>query len=105
MTDLNKPHRSEEEYFKRQELERRKKWAAETTAKMADEEKKRRKELHWMKCPKCGMDLNEIDMFGIKVDECDSCGGLFLDHGEIHQLLAADRNEKGAFARLFSVFE
>lgn len=105
MTDLNKPHRAEEEYFKRQELEQRKKWASEKAAEMAEEEKKRLKKLHWMKCPKCGMDLSEIDMFGIKVDECDSCGGLFLDHGEIHQLLNADKKEKGAFARLFSVFE
>lgn len=105
MADINKPHRSEDEYFMRQELERRKKWAAEQSEKMADEEKKRRKELHWMKCPKCGMDLSEIDMFGVKVDECASCGGLFLDHGEIHQMLEADKKDKGVFARLFSVFE
>lgn len=104
MSDINKPHRSEDEYFMKQELERRKKWAAEQSAKMADEEKKRRKDLHWMKCPKCGMDLNEIDMFGVKVDECDSCGGLYLDHGEIHQLLESDKKNKGVFARLFSVF-
>ncbi len=105
MKEVKKPHLSEEEYIKRQELERRKKWAAEQAAKMAEEEKRRRKELHWMKCPKCGMDLNEIEMAGVKVDECDSCGGLFLDHGEIHDLLAAERKEKGAFARLFSVFD
>ncbi len=105
MSDINKPHRSEDEYFMKRELERRKKWAADQSAKMADDEKKRRKDLHWMKCPKCGMDLNEIDMFGVKVDECDSCGGLYLDHGEIHQLLEADKKNKGVFARLFSVFE
>lgn len=105
MTEGKKPHLSEEQYIMQQELERRKKWAAEKAAKMAQEEKTRRKELHWMKCPKCGMDLREIEMSGLKVDECDSCGGLFLDHGEIHQLLAADKKERGAFARLFSVFE
>jgi uncharacterized protein len=105
MTKGKKPHRSEEEYFMQQELERRKKWAAEQTAKMAAEEKKQRKELHWMKCPKCGMDLKEIDMLGVKVDNCDSCGGLFLDHGEINHLMEAGKKDRGMLGRLFSVFD
>lgn len=103
MSDINKPHTSEEEYFKRQQLEQRKKWAAEQAAKMAEEEKKRRKELHWMKCPKCGMDLNEIHFYGIKVDRCLHCNGTFFDEGEIQTLLK--KNAPDLLGKLMSIFK
>ena len=54
---LDKPSKAEDEYFARQELERRKKWAKEQAANMAAAEKENLKKAHWMKCPKCGMDL------------------------------------------------
>jgi uncharacterized protein len=77
---------SEEEYFKRQELERKKKWAAEQEEKLAAEEKARLKELHYMKCPKCGMDLTEMEVHGVTVDRCMSCNGTWFDEGEVEQL-------------------
>jgi hypothetical protein len=102
MSNIDKPSRAEDEYFAKQELERRKKWAAEQAAKMAGEEKERIKQQHWMKCPKCGMDLQEIDLLGVKVDQCANCGGMFLDAGEIDQI--AKRSDEGFIGRVFSVF-
>ena len=46
---------------------------------MASSEKQRLKELHYMKCPKCGMGLATIQMHGVNVDHCSSCGGVFLE--------------------------
>ncbi len=100
---IDKPSKNEDEYFARQELERRRKWAQEQAAKMAAEEKERLKQAHWMKCPKCGMDLKEIDLHGVKVDQCAHCGGIFLDAGEIDQLTRHE--DQGVLGRVFSVFK
>lgn len=97
----DKPSKAEDEYFARQEVERRKKWAAEQSAKMANDEKDRLKQAHWMKCPKCGMDLQEIEFHGVKVDQCASCGGVFLDAGELDQL---GKHEDGVMNKVFSIF-
>ena len=101
MSDFDKPTRSEDEYFARQELDRRKKWAQEQAAKMATEEKDRIRQLHFMKCPKCGMDLQEIELHGVKVDQCASCGGVFLDAGEIEQIA---KHDNSVVDRVFSLF-
>jgi protein-arginine kinase activator protein McsA len=102
MSDYDKPSKAEDEYFARQELERRKKWASEQSSKMANEQKDQLKQLHWMKCPKCGMDLKEIELHGVKVDQCASCGGVFLDAGEMEQI--AKHDEGGVMGRVFSMF-
>ena len=102
MSEYDKPSKAEDEYFARQELERRKKWAQEQAAKMATEQKEQLKQLHWMKCPKCGMDLKEIEIHGVKVDQCASCGGVFLDAGEMEQI---EKHEQGGvMGRVFSLF-
>lgn len=104
MSDLDKPSRAEDEYFARQELERRKKWATEQAAKLAAEEKERIKQQHWMKCPKCGMDLGTIELHGIKVDQCANCGGVFFDKGEVEELLAHEQGH-GVLDKVFSIFK
>jgi uncharacterized protein len=48
---------------------------------------------HWMKCPKCGGQLEEIDKFSIKIDKCTSCAGLFFDAGELELLLESQKPE------------
>ena len=92
----------EEEYFARMEYERRKKVEEERQNKLAVEEKKRLRELHFLRCPKCGMQLLEIDYKGIKVDKCSECEGIWLDAGEME---AASRLEKAGLDKLFSVFQ
>jgi uncharacterized protein len=69
---------------------------------MAEEEKRRPKALHYMWCPKGGMELIEIDYKGIKVDECSECDGVWLDTGELERVSTI---EKGGLDKLFSVFK
>ena len=91
----------EEEYFARQEAERRRKLAAERQAKLLAEERERARVLHLMKCPKCGMQLEEIAFGDVRIDKCFSCDGLWLDKGELD--LIRER-EAGFMGRMLSVF-
>lgn len=102
MADFDKPSRSEDEYFARQEIERRKQWAKEQAGKMAAEEKEQLRKAHWMKCPKCGMDLKELELHGVKVDQCGNCGGVFLDAGELDQV-NQHADTPGVLGRVFSI--
>jgi uncharacterized protein len=79
-----------EEYFERQELEVRRKRAWERTETMKTDERTRLKTLHFMKCPKCGMDLQTIELQGTSVDQCLVCRGTWLDQREIERLLERD---------------
>lgn len=96
-----RPSEKEEEYVARMEFERRKKTEEEKHKKLREEEKKKLKELHYMRCPKCGMELIEIDYKGIEVDKCSGCGGIWLDAGELE---AVSKLEKSGLDKLFSVF-
>ncbi|MGH9457752.1 MAG: zf-TFIIB domain-containing protein [Thermoanaerobaculia bacterium] len=96
-----KPNDPEEEYFARQEVERRRREQAAREAQMADEEKTRLRELHWMKCPKCGMDMEEYEYQGVSLDRCRSCGGVFFDAGEMEQLMEHKGDFVERFKRLF----
>lgn len=97
-----KPREKEEEYFARMEFERKKKIEEEKHEKLAEEEKKRLKELHFMRCPKCGMELLEIDYKSIKIDKCSECDGIWLDAGELETV---SKLEKSGLDKLFSVFK
>ena len=97
-----KPSEKEEEHFARLEFEQKKKLEGERHKKLAEEEKKMLKELHYMKCPKCGMELIEIDYKGVKVDKCSECEGGWLDAGELE---AISRLEKTGLDKLFNVFK
>lgn len=96
-----KPSEKEEEYFARQMFETKQKVEQEKQQNLAEAERQKAKELHFMKCPKCGMNLVEIDYKSIRVDRCSSCEGIWLDTGELARIV---KLEKGALDRLFSVF-
>lgn len=97
-----KPSEQEEEYFKRLEFEERKRMEEERQKAMAEKEKAQLKELHFMHCPKCGMNLIEIDYKGIKVDKCSFCEGVWIDAGELELVSAKG---KGFMDNFFSVFK
>ena len=100
MQQFDKPSSHEEEYFAREEAERRRKAAKERQALVEAEERERLKELHYMKCPKCGMDLHEITLYEVKVDKCFSCEGVWLDHGELERM----NRKEGLLGRLTKAF-
>lgn len=97
---LSERRKDEEKYFhehNKQLVEKLRKKAEEERHEL---ERKHRKEAHWMKCPKCGHDLEETEMGPLKVDKCTDCGGIFFDSGELDMLLAAEK-EGSILKRLF----
>ncbi|MCP4041471.1 MAG: zf-TFIIB domain-containing protein [Gammaproteobacteria bacterium] len=78
---------AEDKYFERKEYEHRKKKLDEDHKKLKTSQRKELKKLHYMRCPKCGMELVEIDFKGIEIDKCSECGGIYLDNGELELLL------------------
>lgn len=98
---IDKPSEKEEEYFARLEYEKKKEKEYEKHRILAKDEKEKLKQLHFMRCPKCGMELIEIDYHQIKVDKCSECEGVWLDAGEFERV---SKLEKGTLDKLFSVF-
>ncbi|NOZ95064.1 MAG: hypothetical protein GXP47_10055 [Acidobacteria bacterium] len=98
---LHKPSEKEEEFFKRQELEKLRKLREETARTLEEEERQRLKKLHWMRCPKCGMELHEVELQGVMVDTCLDCGGTFFDEGEVMKILSS--GDSGFLKRLRGV--
>lgn len=94
--------RNEEEYFAREEAEKLHRLHAEKRKELSEEEAKQAKELHHMKCPKCGSDLHEIEWRGVKIDKCYGCQGVFLDDGELEKL--AGEEHQGSFVADFMNF-
>ena len=95
--------KKEDEYFARIEFERRQKQTAEKQKQMQAAEKQKLKDQHWMHCPKCGMEMIEVDFEGIKIDKCSSCLGVYFDDGEVDQLVS--KNKPGFMGRLSSIFK
>jgi hypothetical protein len=97
-----KPSDQEEEYFAKKEFEKKKAIEAEKQKNLAESEKNKLRELHLMKCPKCGMELVEINYKSIKIDRCSGCEGVWLDAGELETV---SKFEKSGLDKLFRVFQ
>ena len=78
-----KSSEKEDEYLVREEFKRKKSTEEKTQILMSVEVKEKLKELHYMHCPKCGMNLIEIDYKGLSIDKCSSCDGVWLDAGQL----------------------
>lgn len=96
-----KPSDNEEEYFAREQAELKRRLASERQTKIKAEERERERSLHFMKCPKCGMQLEEIAFGDVHVDKCFNCEGVWLDSGEIEKI---PQKEAGFLSTLLSVF-
>jgi uncharacterized protein len=40
-----------------------------------------------MKCPVCGGSLRAVERMGVSLDHCPTCQGLWLDQGELTELV------------------
>ena len=83
-----KPSRNEDEYFAKQNAE----LIRDMRAKLN-------------KCPRCGADLKEQHVENVKIDECNDCGGVWLDHGELEQLARVNRARGVSGGVLSSLFK
>jgi hypothetical protein len=81
------PTDPENEYFKLKEIRKLKRAALDAARETKADERTRLKEQHWMRCPKCGMKLDEIEFRGVTVDTCFNCEGMFFDLGEVDKML------------------
>lgn len=55
------------------------------------------KKLHWLKCLKCGHDMNQVNIKSIEVDKCSNCEGVFFDPGELDELMLIENHKKKSF--------
>lgn len=97
-------YNKEEEYFYKKNKELMEKMRQKLDAQRAEQEAKAPQNPHWMKCPKCGKELKEVDLAGIKVDQCTHCLGIYFDKGELELLIGAEE-PKGFFGGLKRLFK
>lgn len=82
----NKPSKAEDEFFAKEEAEllkeqrRRAREAADEAARKT----------HYMKCPKDGHDMEQVELQGVTVERCLHCKGVFLDAGELAAVVAQE---------------
>jgi hypothetical protein len=106
--DETDARRREDQWFRENEKElikgariAREKRAAERAAHEQASVRAALKKAHFLKCPKCGHDMAEVQLDGIKVDRCSFCEGIFFDAGELERaFLKKDEERRGLFRRL-----
>ena len=55
-----------------------------------------------MDCPACKEPLIVLELSEVEIDNCVSCGGIWLDHGEL-ELLLEDSSQKDRFMSSFQL--
>jgi len=108
---VDEDRRREDEWFRENEkhlLEAarvaREKREQERAAREKAAELQRLKDLHFMQCPKCGHEMKEEALEGVKVDRCSFCEGIYFDAGELDQvLLKKEEERKGFFRKLVKI--
>ena len=82
-----KPSEKEDEYFFKMEQERINKLRSELDKKREEQARLTCEEEHWMRCPKCCANLEEVNYQNVMIDVCSECKGVWLDHGELDLLV------------------
>jgi ribosomal protein L32 len=77
----------------------REKREAERRAREKDEERKKLKDLHFMKCPKCGHDMKERVVETVTVEQCTFCEGIYFDAGELEQAILRKAEQNRSMLR------
>ncbi len=86
MSDRGTPGKLEDEYFVREDAEKKRRQALAAKKEKESGELKRLKDLHFMHCPKCGLDMHEVKLRGVDVDVCFSCKGVYLDQRDLERM-------------------
>ncbi len=99
MPTEEKPSRNEHEYFARLDAE----LVKERRLRLDEERGRLERSSHLNKCPRCGTDLTTHDHKGVKIDQCDKCGGMWLDKGELEIVEELDRHSPGFMHHLLGL--
>ncbi len=100
-TTAIRPTRNEDEFFAREDAERKRRIALAVQQETDAAERERLRVLHHMRCPKCGLALQEVAFRGVQADLCFACGGIFLDRGEVDRI--ARPEPRGVMAGLLDL--
>ena len=76
----------EEEYFRRKDKES----LQRLREAIRDEAQQRSSEPVTMKCPRCTGKLHAETYDEVGIDRCDTCGGVWLDAGELEQIISEE---------------
>lgn len=93
MATEEKPSRNEDEYFAKQDAER----IRDLRAKLDADRSKAERTASAGKCPKDGTMLIEREFHNVKIDNCPTCKGMWLDAGEFEVLSHVNRSEISRF--------
>ena len=99
---LHKPSREEDEYFAREDALRRYRLAKQAAVAMEAEARARMRSEHYMKCPKCGFELEPVIYRGVTIDKCFHCNGSWLDAGELEHLAGRETHILQEIVSLFT---
>jgi len=92
----------EEDYFRKIDQEAKGKLKAKLETQRAEADLAARKDLHFMKCGKCGGAMVTEVFRGIEIEVCSGCNAVLLDPGELEQLAGEDSSM--LFKSFFSMF-
>lgn len=101
----DKPSNSEEEYFAREQAEKLRKRAIERKKELAAEEADALKAAHWMRCAKCGHEMDTMNYKGVDIERCFHCGYMGLDEGELEKIVKAEEQAPGVTAAILNIFK
>jgi uncharacterized protein len=105
MQDNDRPSTQEEEFFAREEIEKKRKLALKQAEENSAKQKEDLKKLHFMKCPKCGMDLHTLEKGKVEIDTCFNCKGIWLDAGELEEVIkGGDGQSGGVMKAVLNIF-
>ncbi len=90
MSKDKKSSKTEDEYFAKEEAEKAKRLQDKLKEEAEADERAKIQATCYMRCPKCGRELEEVVFRGIKIDRCTSCDGVWLDEGELEKLAGSD---------------
>jgi hypothetical protein len=103
-----KESEKENNWFKQYEKEllenaarKRDKKRQEAAAKQGQKALDELRAAHWLKCPKCGHDMEVMSLEGIEVENCTFCKGIYFDRDELESLLLRKTPQRFKFYRKF----
>lgn len=91
----------EADYFIREDAASKHRIHEENQRQHKKEADEQLKALHFMKCPKCGHDLEKKRMTIIEIDQCSSCGVVVLDPDDIDNFIAEEKSILKSFIDFF----
>lgn len=100
MATEHTPSRNEEEYFARLDAELRKE-----LRQKADADRSAQVAADRNRCPRDGTSMQPREARSVVIDECPTCGGIWLDKGELEILAAGDTEQSGFVGNLLNLFK